>query len=603
MNRNNIKHMKIIKQIGSLYVPILTLILLFASCADSFLEQPALGALSEDVVANQDGVEKLLIGAYGALDGQGDDSALGGGNPWESAPDNWIYGAVAGGTASKGSFGGDQPAIDPIAKFTTDPSNGFFNTKWKALYEGVARCNNTLSILEKAEDVSEADRKSIAGQARFLRGHYYFELKKMFNMVPWIDETTETPKQPNDQDIWPMIEADFQYAYDNLAPTQGEFARANKWAAAAYLGKTYLYQQKFGEAKTIFTDVINMGVNSAGEKYDLVANFKDNFDAATENNAETVFDIQMVANDGTGLITNSNQGGKLNFPYNSPFRCCGFLQPTQDLVNSYKTDETTGLPDLDSYNQDPVKNDMGISADASFTPYTGSLDPRVDWTAGRRGVPFHDWGYHPGAAWVRDQAYGGPYAPKKNIYWQATQDQYADQSSWAPGTAINVHIIRFADVLLMAAEAEAQAGSLPVAMEYVNRVRRRAANPDGFLKDYIDPSDPLAGFDESTNAANYNISEYTTAQFGSKEDALKAIYFERKLELAMEGHRFFDLVRWGIAEQTLNAYFAYQGSITTDVRGGKFIPGRSEYYPIPQAQIDLSVDESGQPTLTQNPGY
>lgn len=119
-------------------------------------------------------------------------------------------------------------------------------------------------------------------------------------------------------------------------------------------------------------------------KYDLVPFFKDNFDPATENNAETVFDIQMVANDGTSTITNSNQGGKLNFPYNSPFRCCGFYQPSQDLMNSYRTDESTGLPYLSNYNAAPVKSDFGVGAGDSFTPYTGSLDPRADWTIGRR---------------------------------------------------------------------------------------------------------------------------------------------------------------------------------------------------------------------------
>lgn len=593
--------MKIIIQTGRNFFAFAALFLATA-CSDSFLEQPALGALSDDVVANQVGVEKLLIAAYSALDGQQGGNALGGGGPWEAAPDKWVYGTVAGGEASKGSFGGDQPAIDQIVKFISNPSNGFYNTQWKALYEGVARTNNTLAVLALTEDISEVDRQNIAAQARFLRGHYYFELKRMWNMVPWIDETTEDAKQPNDQDIWPLIEADFQFAYDNLPATQGDFGRANSWAAAAYLGKVYLYQDKFAEAKDIFTDVINSGVNSGGVKYALIPIFKDNFDAATENNSETVFDIQMVAQDGTGSIANANQGGMLNFPYNSPFRCCGFYQPSQDLVNSYKTDAGTGLPDLDNYNQDPVKSDMGLTTDDAFTPYEGSLDPRLDWTVGRRAVPFHDWGDHPGSAWIREQSYGGPYAPKKNIYYQATQDQYADQSSWAPGTAINVHIIRFADVLLMAAEAEAQAGSLSIALDYVNQVRDRAANPTGFLKEYINDSDPLAGFDQSQDAANYNIAPYTSAQFSSKDDALKAIYFERKLELAMEGHRFFDLVRWGIAEETLNDYFAYQGKITTDVRGGNFISGKNEYYPIPQAQIDLSIGADG-PTLTQNPGY
>ncbi len=569
------------------------------SCSKEFLEQPALGSLSEDVVANKAGIEKLLIGAYAALDGQG----IGGGNSWEAASSNWIYGAVAGGLASKGSFGGDQPAIDQIVKFISNPSNGFYNSKWKAAYEGISRTNKVLKLLPSVEDVTDAQRNNIAGQARFLRGHYYFELKKMYNMVPWIDETTEDVKQPNNTDIWPNIEADFQFAFDNLPGTQSDFGRANKWAAGAYLGKTYLYQHKFAEASSIFTDVIGSGTNSAGEKYSLVAEFKDMFDAATENNAETVFDIQMVANDGTSNIANSNEGGMLNFPYNSPFRCCGFFQPTQDLVNSYKTNLTNGLPDLNNYNQDPVKSDMGVSADAAYTPYAGSVDPRLDWTVGRRGIPYHDWGNHPGATWIREQSYGGPYAPKKNIYWQATQDLYSDQSSWAPGTALNDHVIRYADVLLMAAEAEAQTGNLGLAMEYVNRVRERASNPQGFLKKYNDDKSPLSGFNEANNAANYKIGMYTTSEFSSKESALEAIYFERKLELALEGHRFFDLVRWGIAEKTLNDYFQYQGQLTTDVRGGKFIKGKNEYYPIPQAQIDLSLNNAGEPTLTQNPGY
>jgi len=572
------------------------------SCSEDYLDQQALGALSEDVLATRSGINKLLIGAYAGLDGQGTgNGALGGGNAWEAAPENWIYGTVAGGEASKGSFAGDQPAIDPIVNFQSSPSNGFFNTKWKATYEGITRANDILKILPLVEELTESERNNIAGQARFIRGHLYFELKKMFNMVPWIDETTEDLNQPNDQDIWPNIEADFQFAYDNLPAVQDEFGKANKWAAAAYLGKTYLYQHNYQAANNIFREVISSGVNSAGVKYDLVDKFADNFDAATENNAETVFDLQMVANDGTGSISNSNNGNMLNFPYNSPFRCCGFYQPTQDLVNSFKTDPNTGLPYLTNYNENPVKSDMGITSSQPFEPYTGSLDPRLDWTVGRRGIPFHDWGKHPGQKWIRDQSYGGPYAPKKSIYWQATQDLYSDQSVWAPGTAINVHIIRFADVLLMAAETEAHLGNLTEALNLVNRVRARAANPDGYLKAYIDDSNPMEGF-SNVPAANYNIDLYTTDQFNSQENALQAIYRERKLELAMEGHRFFDLVRWGIAEQELNAYFTYQGMITTDVRDGHFTAPKNNYYPIPQRQIDLSVRD-GVPTLKQNPGY
>src|SRR5690606_11606287 len=426
----------------------------------------------------------------------------GGGSAWEKAPDNWVYGSVAGGDASKGSFGGDQPAIDPIAKFEADPSNGFFNSKWRAGYEGINRTNAILKLLPQVEGLSDDVRKNIEGQARFLRGHYYFDLKKMFNMIPWIDENTEDPNQPNDKDIWPMIEADFAFAYDNLPATQPDPGRANNWAAAAYLAKTYLYQQKYSEASTLFSTIIAYGQTSSGEKYGLMDRFHDNFNPTYENNKESAFAIQMTANDGTNSNAYANEGGMLHFHYTSPFRYRGFYQRTQDLVNAYKTNPQTGLPYLDNWNSNPVKSDMGLSSEDPFTPYDGTLDPRLDWTVGRRGIPYLDWGRHPGALWIRDQSYAGPYAPKKNIYWQATQAEHSDQSSWAPGTAINVLVIRFADVLLMAAEAEAQAGNLSQAREYVNRVRRRAANPAGFTYKYLNPSAPMQGFSNEP-AANY----------------------------------------------------------------------------------------------------
>lgn len=573
----------------------------FSSCSEDFLDKPAYGSLSDEVLADEQGINALLIGAYAALDLQGNGVALGGGNPWESAPTNWIYGDIAGGDAHKGSDGGDQPPINAIAVHNVDPSNGFFNTKWKALYEGVARTNAVLRLLDQVEDISEQDRANIAGQARFLRGHYYFELKKMFNNVPWIDETTENPNVPNDTDIWPNIEADFSFAYNNLPPTQEEVGRANKWAAGAYLGKTLLYQDKFQEAREVFEEVINNGVTSNGLSYGLVDNYHANFNAATENNQESVFAIQMVANDGTNTIANSNQGLMLAYPYNSPFRCCGFYQPTQDLVNSFRTDESTGLPYLNNYNANPVKNDMGILSSEPFTPDTQSLDPRLDWTVGRRDLPYHDWGYHPGYNWIREQSSGGPYAPKKHIYWQEHADEYADQSSWAPGNAINYLVIRFADVLLMAAEAHAQTGNLDQALTYVNMVRGRMAdNPQFWLKDYVDPENPTAGF-TNENAANYNVQRYPDGYFSSAEQAMDAIMHERRVELAMEGHRFFDLVRWGVAEEVLNDFFAYEGQITTDVRGGNFSQS-DRYFPIPQRQIDLSTTSEG-PVLQQNPGY
>ncbi|MET3500839.1 hypothetical protein ABIC45_002451 [Mucilaginibacter rubeus] len=574
------------------------------ACKKSYLDKPINGALEPQFLETESGANELLVGAYAVLDGQqGGDAAVGGGGAWEASPDNWVYGGVVGGDASKGSIAGDQQPIEPMMKYNADASNGFFDSKWRADYEGVSRTNNTIKITNKVTSISASNKTNILAQARFLRAHYYFDLKKMFNNVPYLDETTTDINQPNNTDIWPKIEADFKYAYDNLPNTQTEVGRANKWAAGAYLGKTYLYEHKYAEAKVVFDAVIAQGVTSDGKKYALNAKFNDNFRTATNNSAESVFAVQAAANTDPNGPSQANNGDMLNFPYgnSSPFSCCGFYQPSIDLVNHFRTNSATGLPYLDDYNSHAIKTDMGLASADDYTPDAGTIDPRLDWTAGRRGIPYLDWGLHPGADWIRDQQYGGPYSPIKNVYGQAEQDVNGDNTSWAPGSGINYNIIRYADVLLMAAEVEAQVGSLDKAESYVNMVRNRAANPEGFVHKYKDNDDPTAGFTTQA-AANYKVSPYPGGAFASKDFALKAIYFERKIELAMEGHRFFDLVRWGIADTELNAYIAYQSTLTNDVKGGKFIKGKSEYFPIPLVEIDLSA-KGGTPQLKQNPGY
>jgi hypothetical protein len=608
------------------------------------------GSLTEDVVASQKGAEKALIGAYAVLDGQMDYVT---GSPWTTASSNWVFGSIAGGMAHKGSTSNDQADINSFANMSVSPVNSYLNNKWKALYEGVTRANSTLSILKQADDVSEEDFAAMAAEARFLRGHYYFELKKMYGNVPWVPDTTENLKQPNmgdgSVDIWQKIEDDFTFAMDNLPDIQSDIGRANSWAAASYLAKTHVYQQDWEEAKTLFDDITTNGVTASGQAYGLADDFKDNFDAATEHNQEMIFSVEFAANVGTGNIDNGRQESMLAYPYNSPFRCCGFFQPTQDLTNSYKTN-SSGLPMMDSYNDSPVKNDRGISSSQQFTPYSGNLDPRLDWTVGRRGVPYHDWGPFPGSRWVRSQNNGGPYHAKKHIYWQETQDQYADQSEWAPGSAINYAIIRYADVLLMAAEAEVELNNLGQAREYVNEVRGRVTDQEGWVDnelnrnyalDVVDSEEEMLALDATENqwvvrtdrnstfvylgggenaspndisywqeyanpAQNYTISTYPAGSptFASQNSAREAVHFERKIELALEGHRFFDLIRWGEAEEKLNDFYQYEGNELgySDVAGGSFTPNKNEFYPIPQRQIDLSF-QNGEATLQQNQGY
>lgn len=563
------------------------------SCTD-FLKVDPNGALSPTVVANKKGVEAMLIGSYSMLDGAAE--AVGPGAQWFSAPSNWVYGGIAGGDAHKGTDEGDQPDMNPIERYESSSVNIAYDTYWTNTYEGVSRANSTLKNLAIITDATPAQKTIIEGQARALRGWYHFNLKKMFNKIPYIKEDAPDPgKVKNDVDAWPMIEADLQFAYDNLPDAMTEVGRINKYVAGAILGKVLLFQKNFGAARTVLLDVYTSGTNPLGVKFALNPKFGDNFNAETKNSPESVWAVQNSVNDG-GAAWNGNWGDVLNFPYlsgGSPAGCCGFYQPSFELVNSYRTD-ATGLPLLDgSYNvgANQMKTDLGIdSADPvtglpAFTPDAGNIDPRLDWTVGRRGIPYLDWGPHLGKSWTRKQVYGGPYSPIKNVYYKSQSGSFSDKSSWTEGwTANNTNLIRLSDVILMLAECEVEVGTLAQAQIYVNLVRNRmVANPAGWVKN------------GAANAANYVIGPYIVP-FATQGDARKAIHFERKLELGMEGHRFFDLVRWGEAVATLNAYLAYESAILPQLAGAVVVAGQDEYYPLPQRQIDLE----GSDILVQN---
>jgi starch-binding outer membrane protein, SusD/RagB family len=557
------------------------------SCKESFLEILPTGQLTDTQLSSKKGLEGTLVAAYSLVSGKGY-SRL-------SACNNWVFGSILGGEANKGTDAGDYSAINSIQRYESLAVNGDIGATYAAKYEGVARCNSVLRLLATAAaDVTDADKKRIGGEARFLRALYYFELKRIFNNTPYVDETisdADAAKVANDKDLYPFIEADAKAAWESLPETQGAAGRANKWAAGALLAKVYLYQGKFADAKGLFDQVIANGKTTNGKKYGLVPNYAKIFDAANDNHEESVFAIQSAAN--TGSTNNANWFDDLNYPYNTgpsgPGNCCGFFQPTFQMGNSFRTD-ANGLPLLDGSFNSPanaLKTDYGVLAKDAFTPDAGNLDPRIDHSIGRRGIPYLDWQDHPGVDWIRDQKYAGPYSPKKYIYYKSQEGSLTDGSSWTRGyAAMNYTIIRFADVLLMAAECEIEAGSVDKARDYVNQVRNRAKNPDFFVKKGGVP------------AANYKIGTYDTP-WTDKDAARKAVRFERTLELSGEGHRFFDLVRWGTAEADLNAYLAYEGkTLTTKFGKASFKKGKAEYQPIPQTQMDLQVG-----VLKQNAGY
>lgn len=582
-------------------VIILTLLVgLSFSCSESFFDLKPQGRASLDQLSTKNGINALLIGAYSLLDG------VGAGNTGrQSTISNYVFGGISSDDAVKGTDAGDQPEQSFIEQYNWLSDNTYFLGKWWHSYDGVARCNEVIQIVANVKDMTDAEKTQAIAEARFLRGHYHFEAKKMWNNVPFIDEKVynrddpNSTKIPNDKDIWPNIEADFDFAAKNLPTVQAQKGRATQWAAKSYLAKAYIFQKKWAAAKTLLEDV----VKNSGKK--LVANYHDNYRTVTNNNSESIFEVQFSVNDGT-TGNNGNAGDNLNWPYSAtaPGRgCCGFYQPSHNLVNAFKTED--GLPmigaaadgTLDTYNKVDLPTDQGIVAATAFTlDKTIPVDPRLDWTVGRRGVNFLDWGPMPGSTWIRDQAYAGPFTGKKWMYYLAEENSTTHSTS-RRNVNNNYRLIKLSHVLLWLAECEVELGNLAAAEGYVNQIRVRAKT--GSVQD---------------PTVTYKVEPYPTGTFAGKgaDYARNAVRMEQRLEFAMEGHRFFDLVRWGIAEKVLNKYAAEESVQGTEPSGrkfnkrsymaGKVFASKNLYFPLPQDEI-LNSQKGGQPTLKQNPGY
>lgn len=545
---------------------VLLMVVFSSGCNEDFTTVTPKGSLGGDVLKNEEGVDLLLTSAYGLLDG------FITGDPWLASGDGWWL-DVSTDDAHKGSTDSDQGPLHNIQTYNWTPTNVYFITKWLALYGGVDRANSVINLATSIEGV---DLKGKIAEARFLRAHFHFELQRLWGSVPYIGEENQlTPDQPNEGAIWDEIEADYQFAVDNLPSSQDVPGRATSWAAKAFLGKVHLQQGEYNLAIPLFKDVIDNG------PYALAAEFQDNFTYNDKNGPESIFAIQFniggVANDANG-----NQGATLTHPGGGPYgSCCGFYQPTQDLANTFKTD-ASGLPLLDTYNDSDIDNDMGLEDDDPFTPYAGRLDPRIDYTIGRRGIDFNGYGPMPGSSWVRGAPQGGPYLNKKGAYKKEEEDASKGSGSWGQqSSGLNYNIMRYADLLLLAAEAEVEGGSLNIAEGYVNQVRQRAKDMT-----YVKNADG------TTDAANYAIEPYASGTFNAQGQAFarKAVRHERRLELGMEGHRYYDLRRYGTdAADIMNTFFDNENRLFGNGRlDGITYQSKHSLLPIPQRAIDLS---------------
>jgi len=558
------------------------------------------GTLNQGTLANRVGVEGSLIATYRTLDCTGSTSA-----DWGCAASNWVFGSVASDDSYKGSDGLDQPAINDIEGYHwgTPQAGTYLNTKWAQVYEGVVRANATLRLLKQVlasspGEYSVADAKSVEGEAMFLRAHYHFEAWRMWGNIPYYREDDTDFRKPNEDSS--AVAADLLLDLDSAikllpaTPRNGQVGRATSWTAKAYKGRVQLYDHQYANAVTTFQEVKNSGVYALESSFDRVwTAYMD-----LENGKETIFAFQASSNDGEPNANNANWGERLNFPYApSHFQCCGFNPPSQNLVNYFRVD-ANGLPlALSSPNTWNVSDANFVAG--NMTP----VDPRLDWTVGREGVPFKDWGPY-STTWVRDLSNGGPYMPKKNIHEDGSGAE--TEVGWQPQqqSSMNMHLYRYADLLLMLAEAQVETGDLGGAMTNVNLVRARAAaKAQGPGTDRattaVDINSP------SITWATYDVRPYTS--FPSQSYARDAVRAERRVELAIEGQRFFDLRRWGITAPIINGYLRDIGGGREDTRraylvSAELITPRHRWYPIPNGQIELSK-VGGQDMLQQNPGW
>ena len=561
------------KNLKTLILSLALVLFITNACNESFTEVPAYGALSDESLANATGIDLLLTGTYSVLDGQ--TNTQGG---WTSSGDNWWIDVISD-DAHKGSTDGDQADLYEIEVFNWSTGNGYWLGLWKAPFSGVNRANAVINLINSADE----DYPVLMAQARFLRAHFNMQLLLKFGNVPNITPENAAaleynlPNSGETQLTWADIEADLQFAVANLPSSRSgsysEPGRPLSHGAKAYLGKAYLYQGKWAEASSSLDAVISSGA------YSLNPEYVENFKSSGENSSESVFAIQF-ASDG-GVSNQGNKGGTLNFPAGGPIgSCCGFYQPTQDLVDAFQTD-ANGLPLLDTYQNTHVANDYHVASADPFTLHTGNLDPRLDYTAGRRGIDYNGWGPAAGKDWIRASFddISGPYLSKKNMY-HAGDDANRGTGGWGEQrSGINYHFMRYSDVLLMAAEAAVETGNTTKAMGYVNQVRNRAK-----------------GSTPPDSQPTYVIEPYPS--FGSADYARKAVRFERRLELGMEGHRLFDLRRWGNSASVMNTYFAKESEVVTSFARGQSYQGKHDLFPIPIVAIDQS-----QGVITQNSGY
>ena len=572
-------------------------VVMTTGCSDNFLENPPQGSLSDGVMNSPEAIELLVNAAYASLYGMTNEQ----GDPCMRPTTNWSYGEVRADNAYKGGGGeGDVWDVHAMETFQMQSNNGNLDGKWFNLYSLISRCNSALRVLKAADPNEYKDRDMRIAEVKVIRAHHYFELVRLFNKVPYIDEdlkVSEYVDVPNDQftrkEHLARIAADLLDAAEDLPEKQGEVGRINRNIALAYAAKVKLYEAYEQDEQThavtnvnkqLLREVVELIDQVKG--YDLLSDFQQLDMIDYENGSESVFAVQYSMNDGSSDGGRINWSNLLNSPGgNSPYHGDGFFLPSQDLINAYQTDEN-GLPVFD-YQSRP---DYGVvefidETHQNLSNTEPTVDPRLDFVVGRPTITYKTYRETPCQSWVRDRGVYGHNCAKR--FWVSPESPDMIKG-WPWGASeLNWQIIRYADLLLYKAEALIELGeNLETARQLINRVRQRAMDSE-YVKDFNNPE---------KDAANYKIGLYP-AEGWTQDYARQALRTEMRLEKALEGERFFDLVRWGIAQDVMTRYFEAEKDQRVYYQVAKFDAGE-EYFPIPVAQYNFSLGR-----YTQNYGY
>ena len=550
--------MKVTKHIGYMAVSaaILGSSMTFVACND-FLDLKPQGSFTEAQL-DDSSIDGLMTAAYAGLEGH----FFGNNESFAGPITNWVF-DVRSDDALKG--GGDVSMEQnihqlEISNITSDNVTGL--DKWRNDYYAISRIHKTMNAIEGA---SISNKESLMGELKLLRAYFYFDLIRIFKQIPYFTENEDPNGKRADEysreQIFDFIKADLRDAYQTMPETQAQAGRFNKYVAAAVMAKVSAFTSSWADVETYANYVINSG------KYELYNNFGDLSKIEFNNQKESIMAIQFAKTSDNAHI---NYANLLNTTYSEGNRYGtgdDFFLASQNLVNAFATDEN-GLPYLDGSEHYVKTTLLGIG------DYEGNVDPRLDFTVGRLGMPFRGYTYN--MQWCRAYDIYGEYSGKKGLIDSNSPDMV---KGWPWGaSSLNFCLIRYADILLLKAEALIEQNKdLDEARNLINSIREKAERSvDG---DYtpvdLDPS-----------KANYYVAPYP-AQGWNQDYARKALRMERRLELAMEGNRWFDLVRWGTVVDTVNKYMQFEKKYQTYYEGAS-ITDDEVYLPVPYEEVNNS---------------